>query len=214
MQLVASYIRFIKIGLLVIVSHGFSLAIAGEQAVAESVTTAHEHSLQSTALQSERTITVRLPTSYHEQTKYDYPVVIVLDGETSVDYEFRTEKDRQYQGMADVDFTLSMNFSGAPSMTREEFSDLRRNPQPIFGGSIKVKVPTGQYNSDRAINVGANRWALRPQLGYIMPLHPRWLLEFAAGAWFFSDNDDFLGLKKEQDPILALEGHLVRRFHS
>jgi hypothetical protein len=137
-----------------------------------------------------------------------------VDGETNVDNNAENERARQYQGVGDVDFTLSINAFGAPSMTREEYADLRQNPHQILGASVKIKVPIGQYNSDRVVNVGANRWAVRPQLGYVVPLKPKWLLEFAVGGWFFGDNDDFLGFKKEQDPILALESHLVHRFGS
>jgi hypothetical protein len=137
-----------------------------------------------------------------------------VDGQSSAEHDSSYEIDRRYQGLGDIDFTLSMNIFGAPSMTREEFADLRRNPQPILGASLKVKAPTGHYNSDRVVNVGANRWSVRPQLGYIQPLHSKWLLELAAGVWFFGDNDNFLGFKREQDPILALESHLVHRFGS
>jgi hypothetical protein len=34
----------------------------------------------------------------------------------------------------------------------------------------------------------------------------------SAGVWIFEDNDEFLGLTREQDPIGALNFHLVRRF--
>lgn len=134
------------------------------------------------------------------------------DGHTSAQHELEVEGEREYQGLGDIDITLSLNFKGAPSMTRQEFAELRHNPHPIFGGSIKLKIPTGQYNSDRVINVGANRWAVKPQLGYMLPLHRKWLLEMAVGGWFFGDNDNFLGMKREQDPIFAGEVHLVRRF--
>ena len=64
-------------------------------------------------------------------------------------------------------------------MTREDFIALRADPHPIVGASIKVIAPTGQYDPDRLINVGANRWATRLQLGTIIPLRPLWLLEAA-----------------------------------
>ena len=34
----------------------------------------------------------------------------------------------------------------------------------------------------------------------------------SVGAWFFEDNDEFLGVTRKQDPITALNFHLVRRF--
>jgi hypothetical protein len=62
------------------------------------------------------------------------------------------------------------------------------------------------------INVGSNRWAVRGELGYINALTPRLLLELKTGAWFFSDNDNFLGLRREQNPIYSLQANLIRRF--
>jgi hypothetical protein len=115
-------------------------------------------------------------------------------------------------GLNDLGITLAVNLLGAPSMTVEEFWELRENPHPILGASIKVVAPTGKYDKDKLINIGANRWAVRPELGYVIPLTPKLLLELEAGAWFFGDNDDFVIGKREQDPIYAGEVHLIRRF--
>jgi hypothetical protein len=120
--------------------------------------------------------------------------------------------ERNYQGFGDIGMTLSVNLKGAPTMDRAEFAALRADPRPILGASLKVVAPTGDYDGDRVINVGANRWAARAELGYITALTPRLLLELQAGVWLFTENDDFLGLGREQDPIYALQANLVRRF--
>ena len=119
---------------------------------------------------------------------------------------------RDVSGFGDVAATLTVNLLGAPSMSPEEFQQLRQSPRRILGASIKIVAPTGEYEADKLINIGTNRWAARMQLGYIQPLSRKWLLEVSAGAWFFEDNDEFLGMKREQDPIGALNLHLVRRF--
>jgi hypothetical protein len=134
------------------------------------------------------------------------------DGTTSAKAPGGETLERNYRGIGDVAATLSVNLMGAPSMNREDFAALRRDPHAIFGASIKVVAPTGDYDSDRLINVGANRWAARAEIGYINPLTSRLLLELKAGAWFFTDNDDFLGFRREQDPIYALQLNLIRRF--
>jgi hypothetical protein len=92
-----------------------------------------------------------------------------------------------------------------------EFQALRKEPRTIVGASLLVQLPTGEYESDKLINLGTNRWAVKPAVGVIWPLRPTWLLEAEVGAWFFSDNDDFLGRTREQDPILSTEFHLVKR---
>ncbi len=68
-------------------------------------------------------------------------------------------------------------------MTAPDFQGLRQNPRPILGASIKVVAPTGHYDPDRLINVGANRWAVKAELGQIIPLKPKLMLEFELGAW-------------------------------
>jgi hypothetical protein len=134
------------------------------------------------------------------------------DGTTSADVPGFGTVERSYRGVGDIGATLSVNLLGAPSMNREEFALLRQNPRPILGASLKVVAPTGAYESDRLINVGANRWAARAELGYIHALTPRTLLELKTGAWLFTDNDDFLGERREQRPIYSLQMNLIRRF--
>jgi hypothetical protein len=119
---------------------------------------------------------------------------------------------RDLGGFGDIAATLTINLLGAPAMSPEEFQQFRQEPRPILGASLKIVAPTGGYESDRLVNIGTNRWALRLQLGYIRPLAPQWLLEIYAGAWFFEDNDEFLGMTREQNPIGALNVHFVRRF--
>ena len=119
---------------------------------------------------------------------------------------------RDVSGPGDIAATLTINLLGAPSLKPAEFQALRQSPRPILGASIKIVAPTGEYDVDRLINIGTNRWSMRLQLGYIQPLSRKWLFETSAGIWFFQDNDEFLGLTREQDPIGALNFHLVRRF--
>jgi hypothetical protein len=121
---------------------------------------------------------------------------------------------RDLSGFGDLAVTLSANILGAPSMTPADLRELRDNPRSILGASLKVLAPTGDYEDDKLINVGANRWAVKAELGYILPVTPRWLLESELGVWAFSDNDSFLGATRGQEPIVAGEIHLVRRFRA
>ena len=125
-----------------------------------------------------------------------------------------TPTRRELSGVGDLGITLSVNLRGAPSMTPADFQRLRKNPHSIFGASVKILVPTGHYEPDMLINVGANRWAVKPELGYMIPIHSRLLLELELGAWFFQDNDEFLGVTREQDPVIASEVHMeIGRAH-
>jgi Putative MetA-pathway of phenol degradation len=134
------------------------------------------------------------------------------NGVTEGDGNFGQTLRRNYEGFGDVSATLSVNFLGAPSMDRGQFAQMRQNPNLIVGGSLKLVAPTGKYDSNRIINVGANRWAMKAELGLIAPLHRKWLLELGVGGWFFADNDDFLGFNRSQKPIAAVQAHLIHRF--
>ena len=88
----------------------------------------------------------------------------------------------------------------------------RRKPQTTLGASLTVSAPTGEYHSDKLINVGTNRWALKPEIGLSHPVG-RWTLEAIAGAWFFQDNDDFFGgHHREQDPLASVQAHVGYTF--
>jgi len=119
---------------------------------------------------------------------------------------------RDFSGFGDLSMTLNVNLRGAPTMTVEDFLAFRANPRPIIGASLKIVMPTGQYNPDKVVNVGANRWAARLKLGTVITLKPKWLMEMSASTWLFGDNDDFFFGKKEQDPVFALETNFIKRF--
>ncbi|MBE9539632.1 MAG: transporter [Proteobacteria bacterium] len=135
-----------------------------------------------------------------------------VDGTTVGTRDGELNLERQYSGMGDLAATISVNILGAPAMTRQEFGQKRGDFRHILGASLKVVAPTGKYDSSRLISVGANRWAVKAELGYIAVLGPQWVLETSLGTWFFEDNDDFLGLTKEQDPVVTIQGHLIHRF--
>ena len=128
--------------------------------------------------------------------------------EGAVEGEFQR---RNTTGFTDARLRLMINLRGAPAMDAGGFQALRADPQTIIGASLLIQAPTGAYDSDRLINLGTNRWALKPALGMIVPLRPTWLFEIELGAWFFGDNDDFLGETRKQDPILSTEIHLIKR---
>jgi hypothetical protein len=118
---------------------------------------------------------------------------------------------RDFSGFGDLSMTLNVNLRGAPTMTVQDFLAYRANPRPIIGASLKVVMPTGQYDPDKVVNVGANRWAARLKLGTVIILKPKWLMEISASTWLFGDDNDFFFGKKEQDPVFALETNLIKR---
>ena len=123
-----------------------------------------------------------------------------------------TPAEGSVSGFGDFGVTLTINLLGAPAMTPPEFQALRADPHPILGASLKVVAPTGKYDPNRLLNEGGNRWGIKAELGSIIPLRPKLLLEIEGGAWFLGDDDEFIAGRREQEPIVGVEFHLVRRF--
>ena len=121
---------------------------------------------------------------------------------------------RVVDGPVDARVRFAINLLGAPAMDVQGFRALAADPVTQVGFSVLVQAPTGQYAPNRLINIGTNRWSVKPALGVIYPFSPSWMLEFEVGGWFFGDNDEFVGQTRKQDPILSTEAHLVKSFKS
>ena len=64
------------------------------------------------------------------------------------------------------------------------------------------------------LNIGANRWSFKPEIGISHALE-RWTLEGAAAVTLFTDNDDFLvDSTREQDAIYSFQAHAIYTFGS
>lgn len=117
-------------------------------------------------------------------------------------------------GWTDTIARFAMNIYGAPPLRGKDFASYRvsREAETIVGVGLAVHLPTGEYMSERLINLGSNRFTFRPQIGLV---HNRgnWSMELTGSAWIFTDNDDFFGGNTvEQDPLLTLAGHLIYTF--
>jgi hypothetical protein len=121
-----------------------------------------------------------------------------------------TPIDVHRSGFADAKFRIGMSLLGGDALTPQEFS--KREPATVLGTSLTVVAPTGQYEAPRLLNIGANRWAFKPEIGVSQPIG-NWFLEGAVGMWLFTDNTDFLGTKERgQKPLAAYQAHVGYTF--
>jgi hypothetical protein len=117
------------------------------------------------------------------------------------------ERVRSLSGLADPRIRLAVNLLGAPALTLPEFVKYRQGT--ILGASFQVVVPLGQYDPERLINLGANRWAFRPEIAVAQAFR-RWNFELAGGAWLFTENGEFFGgNSRTQEPMYFLKGNVV-----
>ena len=129
----------------------------------------------------------------------------------SAQYQGETVQ-RIVNGFADPSFRLSVNLYGAPAVTLKEFADYEQDL--IVGASLRVWAPWGQYDDRKVVNIGTNRWAVKPEIGLSKALHP-WTLEATAAVTLYTDNNDFFGgNKRSQDPLYSFQGHAIYSFRS
>jgi hypothetical protein len=118
--------------------------------------------------------------------------------------------EREVSGFGDPRLRLYVNLYGAPALSAKDFA--RYQQDLIVGASLQVSVPAGQYDNTKVVNLGTNRWFVKPEVGVSKALG-RWTLEAAAAITLFADNDDFLGGgTRSQDPLYSLQGHALYTF--
>lgn len=118
------------------------------------------------------------------------------------------------QGFMDPRVRFSINLYGAPPMSGKEYIQYRRaNPvTTTVGAALAVKFPLGDYNNTKLINLGGNRFVVRPQFGV---LHQRykWQFEVTGSVFLHQTNDEFWeGNKLEQEPLWFAQGHVIYSF--
>lgn len=119
---------------------------------------------------------------------------------------------REVEGLSDPLVRFSVILNGAPAMDAAAFRTYRQDL--VIGASLQVSVPVGQYDKDRLLNLGTNRWIAKPEIG-VSKTWGRWTLEGDAAVLFYGDNDAFFrGQQRSQSPMYAAQTHLVYSFAS
>ncbi|MCE9660863.1 MAG: transporter [Burkholderiales bacterium] len=113
---------------------------------------------------------------------------------------------RDISGFGDPRLRLSLNFYGAPALTLPEFRSYEQDL--VIGGSLQLGVPAGQYDPNRAVNLGTHRWTLKPDIGFSKAFGA-FMVDLTAGATFFSTNHDFFGGQTvEKAPLYSVQANL------
>jgi hypothetical protein len=116
-------------------------------------------------------------------------------------------------GLADSTFRFSVNLIGGPAMSAREF--VRWKQKALLGVSLTFVARTGQYDPTKFINLGSNRWAFKPEVGFSRRWGS-WLFDAYGAVWFFTTNPEFFSNNsfspgtntKAEAPVEAFEGHL------
>jgi hypothetical protein len=117
-------------------------------------------------------------------------------------------------GFGDPMLEFDINILG-PRAQKNLVDVLRYEPGFSVDLLADLAFPIGEYDSDRPLNLGQNRWYGRLGLPIIWQLGPwvpgrRTTLEFLPAVWLFGTNDDYVGQKLKTDPLFQLDAHLTR----
>jgi hypothetical protein len=124
--------------------------------------------------------------------------------------QYGIDVGRDVTGLADAKVRFTYNLLGAPALTLQEFASYQQDT--IIGISVQTTIPTGQYDSSKLVNIGTNRWAIKPAIG-ISKRVSNYTFEFTADAEFYTTNDNFYGgSTRKQEPIYSAQVHALYNF--
>lgn len=122
-----------------------------------------------------------------------------------------TPASTEREGLADPWLRLSVDLIGAPALKGKEFQEYRAaHPvHTLVGAAVGVTLPLGEYDEDKLLNLGQNRFTIRPQVG-ALHMHGPWSYELTTSVSFFTDNDEFFGdTERAQDPLYTTQAHVI-----
>jgi hypothetical protein len=136
-----------------------------------------------------------------------------ISGETTVAGRSYNESTT---GFGDPMLEVGYNLIG-PKAIKNIPDMLRYEPKLSLDVIVDVVFPIGEYDDEKALNIGQNRWYGRvgaPIVWQIGPWVPgrRTTLEVFPSVWFYTDNDDLVGQTLSTDPKFQLDAHLTRDF--
>jgi hypothetical protein len=136
-----------------------------------------------------------------------------ISGEVNVNGKMANQSTN---GFGDPMIEFDINLIGPPA--QKNIPDVLRY-QPGFSVDLlaDLALPIGEYDNDKQLNLGQNRWYGRIGMPVIWQLGPwvpgrRTTLEFLPAVWFFGENDDYVGQTMKTDPMFQIDAHLTRDF--
>jgi hypothetical protein len=126
-----------------------------------------------------------------------------------------TRITRSVAGAGDASLEIAALLKGGTALGAADFASY--SPTTIFGVSLIVTGPTGEYDPDRVLNLGSDRWSFKPQIAVSHPFgtEQKWQVDGYASVYFFTDNTAYHGREiLRQQPLPGIEGHISYSFTS
>ncbi len=123
-------------------------------------------------------------------------------------------------GIAQGDLVLgaALGLAGMPALAPMDYAMHKPGFQAMVEG--KLFLPTGDYDPNRVVSLGQNRWSFQASLPISFALGDNMIdpelttFELRPVVQIFGDNDDPVGpaTVMSQAPIFGVEGHITRNF--
>ena len=127
-------------------------------------------------------------------------------------------KSTKSSGLGDISIVGVIGLVGSPALTRQQYAQYV--PGFSMGAMVWVTAPTGEYDGNKLINLGTNRWAFRvgAPLGWTLGgsfLSPELTtIEFVPSVTVYTDNKSpFQAGRTSQAALYRIEGHLTHNFN-
>ena len=119
------------------------------------------------------------------------------------------------EGFADTFVRFAVNLIGSPPLKGKDYLEYRAATEidTIVGVALAIQLPTGHYLDDKLINLGSNRFSLRPQIG-MQHKHYNWTFEVTGTAFFYTDNTSFFDGNHLEQYLFLVDGSLEYDFPS
>ncbi len=126
------------------------------------------------------------------------------------------EFNQSASGYGDPAVQYVVNLYGTPAL-RSGVDLLNYEPTWTVDTAVMLALPVGEYENDKLVNMGLNRFYGRLALPVkyhfgVFDFGNMSSLELIPSVWLFDANTDFMGQELENDPMWQLEGHLTHDF--
>jgi len=170
----------------------------------------------------------------HHMTLFNRPsalAVNIIGGSVDANFNTRASTDslppgmspgtalsQSSSGFSDPNMQLVVNLFGTPPL-RSGVDLLNYEPTWSLDIAMMLAFPIGEYQNDKLVNIGLNRWYGRiavPFKWHFGVFSPGYMssFELIPAVWLFAENSDFLEQKLENEPLWSLEAHLTHDFTS
>jgi len=122
------------------------------------------------------------------------------------------DSSKSINGLGDPMLRFSIILIGSKPLVVDKF--LKYNQEKFkFGATARLKLPLGQYDSTKFINLGANRWAFKFGVAASYSITKKLILEGHLNSWFFNENKEFFnGNTIKQKPLISGQMHITYVF--